>query len=76
MRQFNRFSDAEGLRLMQAFFHITQPEQRRRVTALPQKRASQSDGRAVAAGQRADEMKSGAGLSLLRRLSETDLFRA
>jgi len=59
VREYNRFSDAEGLRLMQAFFHITQPEQRRRVTALPEKRASQSDGRAVAAGQRADEMKSG-----------------
>ena len=46
MREFNRFSDAEGLRLMQAFFHITEPEQRRRVIALAEKLASQSAGRA------------------------------
>ena len=59
MLKFNRFSDAEGLRLMQAFFHITEPEQRRRVIALAEKLASQSEGRAVAAGQRADKMKSG-----------------
>ena len=45
MRGFNRFSDAEGLRLMQAFFHITEPEQRRRVIALAEKLASQSAGR-------------------------------
>jgi hypothetical protein len=49
VRGFNRFSDAEGLRLMQAFFHITEPEQRRRVIALAEKLASQSAGRANAA---------------------------
>lgn len=49
MREFNRFSDAEGLRLMQAFFHITEPEQRRRVIALAEKLASQSARRASAA---------------------------
>ena len=47
MREFNRFSDAEGLRLMQAFFHITEPERRREVIALAEKLASQS-------GQRVD----------------------
>jgi len=34
---------------MQAFFHITEPEQRRRVIALAEKLASQSAGRANAA---------------------------
>jgi hypothetical protein len=42
VREFNRFSDAEGLRLMQAFFHITEREQRRRVIALAEELASQS----------------------------------
>jgi hypothetical protein len=45
VREFNRFSDAEGLRLMQAFFHITEREQRRRVIALAEELASQSDQR-------------------------------
>ena len=49
MREFNRFSDAEGLRLMQAFFDITEPEQRRRVIAFAEKLASQSAGRVRAA---------------------------
>ena len=49
MREYDRFSDAEGLRLMQAFFHITEGEQRRLVIALAEKLASQSAGRAHAA---------------------------
>jgi hypothetical protein len=34
LREFSRFFDAEGLRLMQAFFHITEPEHRREVIAF------------------------------------------
>jgi hypothetical protein len=48
VREFNRFSDAEGLRLMQAFFHITEREQRRRVIALAEELAGQCGQRAPA----------------------------
>ena len=49
MRENDRFSDAEGLRLMQAFFHITEREQRRRVIALAEELASGCGQRAHAA---------------------------
>jgi hypothetical protein len=49
VREYNRFSDAEGLRLMQAFFHITEREQRRRVIALAEELASQCGQRTQAA---------------------------
>jgi hypothetical protein len=48
LREFSRFFDAEGLRLMQAFFHITEPERRREVIAFAEKRARQSGQRAHA----------------------------
>ena len=42
MREFVDAPDAEGLRLMQAFFHITEPDRRREVIALAEKLAKQS----------------------------------
>jgi hypothetical protein len=41
-QDFSHASDAEGLRLMQAFFHITDPLRRREVIALAEKLAKQS----------------------------------
>jgi hypothetical protein len=41
-QDFSHASDAEGLRLMQAFFHITDPVRRREVIALAEKLANQS----------------------------------
>ena len=42
VQDFSHASDAEGLRLMQAFFHITDPARRREVIALAEKLAKQS----------------------------------
>jgi hypothetical protein len=47
VRDFGHSSDAEGLRLMQAFFHITDPDRRREVIALAEKLAMQSGRRAL-----------------------------
>ena len=46
MRDVGHASDAEGLRLMQAFFHITEPDRRREVIALAEKLAMRSRRRA------------------------------
>jgi hypothetical protein len=48
VQDFGHGSDAEGLRLMQAFFHITDPDRRREVIALAEKLAMQSRRRALA----------------------------
>jgi hypothetical protein len=48
VRNLSHASDGEGLRLMQAFFHITDPDRRREVIALAEKLAMQSRRRALA----------------------------
>jgi hypothetical protein len=47
VQDFSHASDAEGLRLMQAFFHITDPLRRREVIALAEKLAKQPRRRAA-----------------------------
>jgi hypothetical protein len=42
VRKFGGAADAEGLRLMKAFFHITEPDRRREVIALAEKLAEQA----------------------------------
>jgi len=42
VRDVGHASDAEGLRLMQAFFHITDPDRRREVIELAEKLAMRS----------------------------------
>jgi hypothetical protein len=54
VRDLGHASDAEGLRLMQAFFHITDPDRRREVIALAEKLAMQSRRRALGLPQPQD----------------------
>jgi hypothetical protein len=47
VRDVGHASDAEGLRLMRAFFHITDPDRRREVIALAEKLAMRSRRRSL-----------------------------
>jgi hypothetical protein len=49
VRKTGDSSDAEGLRLMQAFFHITEPDRRREVIELAERLVKRSPPRALAA---------------------------
>lgn len=54
VREFDRVSDAERLRLMQAFFHITEPKLRREMIALAEKLATHCGARPDAASPQRD----------------------